>query len=45
MITNKKEMHFKLKPNEEAIISFNLEDNEEIMEVYAYCNLHGLWKC
>ncbi len=45
VVTNKKEMHFKLNPNEEASVSFNLEENESIVEVYAYCNLHGLWKC
>lgn len=30
------------KPGEEPIACF---DYEEGMEIYAYCNLHGLWKC
>ena len=28
----------------EPIIEFALAENEEVLEVYAYCNLHGLWK-
>ena len=24
---------------------FCLCDGEQVEEVYAYCNLHGLWKC
>ncbi len=44
VVTNKKEMHFRLKPNDEPKVSFELEENEEIIATYAYCNLHGLWK-
>ena len=32
-----------LKPGEAPNISFRLED-EKPLAVYAYCNLHGLWK-
>ena len=32
-----------LKVGEPPVVSFALE-NEEPIEVYAYCNLHGLWK-
>ena len=33
-----------LKPNQKPIISFNLDENETVESVFAYCNLHGLWK-
>lgn len=42
--TTLKELHFDLKPNDEPKIIFVKEDNEEILDVLAYCNLHGLWK-
>ena len=29
---------------EEATVSFRLGKGEKLEEVYAYCNLHGLWK-
>ena len=32
-----------LKPGEAPIAEFKLTDPESIVEVYAYCNLHGLW--
>lgn len=32
----------KLKPNEKP--EFILNTNEEIIRMYAYCNLHGLWE-
>jgi superoxide reductase len=25
-------------------VSFGLAAGEKVVEVYAYCNLHGLWK-
>lgn len=45
VVTNKKELHFRLKPMDKPSVNFTLEETEEIKEVYAYCNLHGLWKC
>ncbi len=33
-----------LKPNDAPKAQFALLDGEEIIEAYAYCNLHGLWK-
>ena len=33
-----------LKPAEKPEVVFALAD-EKPLEVYAYCNLHGLWKC
>lgn len=32
-----------LKPGDDPISKFHLEDGEELKTVYAYCNLHGLW--
>lgn len=33
-----------LKPGEKPAASFALSDGDEVEEVYAYCNLHSLWK-
>ena len=30
---------------QEPIADFCICDGELVEEVYAYCNLHGLWKC
>ncbi|RHI69329.1 hypothetical protein DW160_01490 [Lachnospira eligens] len=32
-------------PGQEPAIDFALCEGELVEEVYAYCNLHGLWKC
>ena len=34
----------RLKPGEKPEVVFNKNDGEEVVRVYAYCNLHGLWK-
>lgn len=34
----------KLNPGDEPKAVFCLTDGEEVKAVYAYCNLHGLWK-
>ncbi len=34
-----------LKPGEKIEVCFCICDGDEIEAVYAYCNLHGLWKC
>lgn len=34
----------KLNPNEEPSVCFSICDGEAVEAVYAYCNLHGLWK-
>ena len=34
-----------LIPGQEPIADFCLCDGEYVEGVYAYCNLHGLWKC
>ena len=33
-----------LKPTEKPEVYFLISDDDEIEAVYAYCNLHGLWK-
>ncbi len=33
-----------LKPSGAPKATFNIVDGEELVGVYAYCNLHGLWK-
>ena len=33
-----------LKPGVDPKIIFKLNDNEKVENVYAYCNLHGLWR-
>jgi len=33
-----------LKPNEKPVADFTLAPGEKVVAVYAYCNLHGLWK-
>jgi len=33
-----------LKPNDKPEVCFVMCDGDEVETVYAYCNLHGLWK-
>ena len=33
-----------LKPNEAPMATFALVEGDEVEAVYAYCNLHGLWR-
>ena len=33
-----------LYPNDAPEVKFALLPNDEVVAVYAYCNLHGLWK-
>ncbi len=39
--TSKQTMTFKLNPGDEPKVTF--ATNDEIVNVYEYCNLHGLW--
>ena len=41
--TNGQQKKF-LKANEAPKAEFLLVDGEEVVAVYAYCNLHGFWK-
>ena len=42
--TNKGVRINNLKPGDTPHTSFILEEDEELINTYAYCNLHGLWK-
>ena len=33
-----------LTPNSKPVVSFAISEGDEVEAVYAYCNLHGLWK-
>lgn len=33
-----------LKPSDKPVASFALAEGEELVNVYSYCNLHGLWE-
>ena len=45
MIETNKGLQIKyLKPQEEPVAHFILEEEETFQNAYAYCNLHGLWK-
>lgn len=33
-----------LKPGDEPKVSFSICEDDEVLAVYAYCNLHSLWK-
>ena len=41
--TNKGVQLKELKPNQAPEASFVLQDGEEVIEAYEYCNLHSLW--
>lgn len=43
IVTNQGAQRKFLKANTEPVIEFALCPGEELQEVYAYCNLHGLW--
>ena len=32
-----------LKPNMKPSVNFLIEEDDEVVELYAYCNIHGLW--
>lgn len=42
--TNKGIKKADLKPNEEPKAKFSLLEDEKVINAYAYCNLHSLWK-
>ncbi len=44
VVTNNGVYRKDLKPNDEPKASFALKADEKVIEVYEYCNLHGLWK-
>ena len=42
--TNKGNQFKRLSYNTEPTVTFNISKDEKIEAVFAYCNLHGLWK-
>lgn len=42
--TNQGVQRKKLMPGADPVVNFSLSDGETVEAVYAYCNLHGLWK-
>lgn len=42
--TNKGHYHFNLKPGMDPIVKFRKDATENILRIFSYCNLHGLWK-
>ena len=42
--TNKGNQFKRLSYNTEPMVTFNISKDEKIEAVFAYCNLHGLWK-
>lgn len=43
IVTNQGTQRKYLKTNSSPEVEFALCPDEELLEVYAYCNLHGLW--
>ena len=43
LVTDKRNIRVNLLPTDKPVATFSLGD-EKPLEVYAYCNLHGLWK-
>ena len=44
LVTNKGNQRKSLKPGDAPEVRFVLDDGEIVEEIYAYCNLHSLWK-
>lgn len=44
IVTNKGQQKKTLKPGDEPVATFYLDDDEKVLEVFAYCNIHSLWK-
>lgn len=44
LVTSKNTYIHYLEPGDEPISIFTLDENENVIASYAYCNLHGLWK-
>ncbi len=42
--TKQGNQHKALQPGQEPKVCFSLCEGDEVEAVYAYCNLHGLWK-
>ena len=41
--TNKDLLKMELKPGDEPVAEFELQDGEVVIHAYEHCNLHGVW--
>ena len=44
LVTNKGNQRKELEPGKSPRVEFSLDKDEVVEEIYAYCNLHSLWK-
>ncbi len=44
LLTKQGEQRKTLQPGDKPVVQFALCDGDEVVAVYAYCNLHSLWK-
>lgn len=44
LVTNKGKQQKCLKPGDFPRVEFSLGKDERVEEIYAYCNIHSLWK-
>ncbi|HHT38831.1 MAG TPA: desulfoferrodoxin [Mollicutes bacterium] len=44
LLYNNKVKKIKLKPGDEPKAIFKIDEDFKTLEVYEYCNIHGLWK-
>ena len=44
LLTKQGEQRKTLQPDDKPVVQFALCDGDEVVAVYAYCNLHSLWK-
>lgn len=44
LLTDKGAQRKTLKPGDLPVVQFHVASSEVVLEVYAHCNLHGLWK-
>lgn len=43
LVTNKEVRRHEFAYTDNPVYTFTLGEDEEVVEAYAYCNLHGLW--
>ena len=43
ILTSRRTYKFNLKPGDIPVIEMKLNEDEEVINAYAYCNIHSLW--
>ncbi len=43
IVTNQRQQLVRFKSTDQPVYQFTLEPDEQVDNVYSYCNLHGLW--